>query len=78
MNWKVTCCLKDLQYFSITNFFNAFLFLITGFAGGKIAKYRQSDITNVEMSNLSEKKSNDDSKSETNENSWLPWNWNWK
>lgn len=48
---------------------------VAGFAGGKIVKSRQNDITNIEMTNLSEKKSNDDSKSETNGNSWLPWNW---
>lgn len=48
---------------------------IAGYAGGKIVKSKQDQITNVEMSKLSEKKSNDSKTPETPTNSWLPWNW---
>ncbi|XP_063417228.1 syntaxin-17-like [Mytilus trossulus] len=50
-----------------------------GFTGGRIIKSRQDKITNIELSNLSEKStdcshgSSEDKQSPGN--SWLPWNW---
>ncbi|CAC5416269.1 STX17 [Mytilus coruscus] len=48
---------------------------IAGFAGGKIVKSRQDNITNIEMSNLSEKSKDCCEDKQSQGNSWFPWNW---